>query len=126
MSVRWRGGGKGKQAGSRERKVVTRLVQGGGAVTVTRGHGAETHGNNEDVMSGCAHNNDGVVSFPCVTVCSMYFSAVNLTMLQIISIHFGNVLIRVLVEDNRSGYNVSFDVVLKRVELFGIYAINVC
>jgi hypothetical protein len=77
-------------------------------------------------MSGCAHNNDAVVSLPCVTVCSMYYSAVNLTMLQIISIHFGNVLIRVLVEDNRSGYNVSFDAAPKCVELFGIYAVNVC
>ncbi len=77
-------------------------------------------------MSGCAHNNDGVVSLSCVTVCSMYSSAVNITMLQIHFIHFGNVLNRALVEDNRSGYNVSFDVAPKFVELLGTYVINVC
>jgi hypothetical protein len=126
MSVRWRGGGNGKQAGSEERKVATRLLQGGGAVSVTRGHGTETHGNNEVVTSGCAQKNGGVVSSLCDTVCNMYYGVVNLTMLQIITIHFGNVLIRVSVGDNRSGHNVSLDVVLKRVELIGINAIDVC
>jgi hypothetical protein len=115
MSVRWRWGEKGKPTGSGEGKVVTRWVQGGGAVTVTRGHGAETHGNNEDVTSVCALNIDGVVS--CVTVCSMNFSVDNITMLQRHLISFGNVLIRALVEDNRCGYNVSFVEAQKNVEI---------
>jgi hypothetical protein len=121
MSVRWRGGGNGKQAGSEERKADTRLLRGGGTVTVTRGHGAETHGNNKVVTSGCAHKNVGIVSLPCVIVCNMYYGAVNLTMLQIITSHFGNVLIRVSVGDNRSGHNVSLDVVI-----IGINVIDAC
>jgi hypothetical protein len=42
-------------------------------------------------------------------------------MLQIINSHFGNVLIRVSVGDNRSGHNVSLDVVP-----IGINVIDAC
>ncbi len=121
MSARWRWSGKGKLEGRGERKAATQLIQGGGAVTVTRGHGTETHGNNEAVINLCANNSDsGSItdkSLSRVIVCRMYVSVDNITMLQRNVISVGIVLSRALLGGSRSGYNVSLVVVRVNVEI---------
>jgi hypothetical protein len=71
-------------------------------------------------MNVRANNSDGGSitdkSLSRVIVCRMYVSADNIIMLQRHVITFGNVLIRALVGDSRSGYNVSLAVVRVNVE----------
>jgi hypothetical protein len=84
---------------------------GGGGVTVTRGHGTETHGNNEAVINRCAYNSNNDLAMSCVINCRMYVSVDNLLMLQRKVKFVGTVLNRAVLSRNRSGYNVSFDLV---------------
>jgi hypothetical protein len=107
MSVRWSWGGKGKLAsGGGGGKSSHSWYRGGGLVT--RGHRAETHGNNGGAMNVGADKSD------CASMSkkSLYYVMISnisqfIIILQRYVATFGNVLIRELVEVNRCGYNLS-------------------